>query len=155
MPVIIKQITVILTFLFNLPCLLLQECYIFRTFTEYIAPTDVYFTWCIFVNNCLFWQLLADEFDQPKTYTTPFNGPVLLNHHDDITRRLNHLKPIDGFDARKVEMEMASFHPAANIHMMPSQETKTSKERMARLQELLSFISFSRLNQAGTSRQLM
>ena len=90
-----------------------------------------------------------EDFDQPKTPGAPATGPILINHHDDVTRRLNHLKPIDDFDARRVEMEMASFHPAANIHYATSPDTKTMKERAARLQELLNFISFGHLNQAG------
>ena len=92
---------------------------------------------------------LAKDFDAPKPPEQPLKQPLLINYNDDLTRRLNHVKPIDGFDPMKAELRMQAFEPISDLCHVPRQSSKVAKERSARLQELLTQISISELSIHG------
>ena len=106
----------------------------------------------ITTNNCIMFifQMLAKEFQPPKQPDPILKQPVLINYHDDISCRLNHLKPFVGLDARKAELEMMGHLPSSNLNNFPHPSEKASKERAARLQELIHFCSNSSLGPAGS-----
>lgn len=67
--------------------------------------------------------------------------PILISYHDDLTRRLNHLQPIDGFSPVEAELQMLGYSPASSIisRFPPEPDQRTAVERAARFQELLFF----------------
>lgn len=81
--------------------------------------------------------------------------PLLLSYHDDITRRLNHLKPVDDFDAMKAELSMLGFLPMADLAKFKQPSEQLAKERAASLQELLHFCITGGLTQLGQSFEIV
>ena len=94
-------------------------------------------------------ELLAQEFDRPKPRETASKQPLLISYHDDMTRRLTHLKPMDGFNPMKAELAMQGYMPLANISSFKSPIPKEAKERAARLQELITHVASGALTQHG------
>lgn len=66
---------------------------------------------------------------------------MLISYHDDLTRRLNHLQPVDGFSPIEAELQMLGYSPASSIlSRFPHEpDQRTALERTARFQELLFF----------------
>lgn len=93
--------------------------------------------------------MLEEEFERPRPSDTTPKQPVLLNHHDQITSRLRHLKPTDGFDPIKAELEMMGFSPLASLSDFTQPLPRVFMERAARLQELIHFVTTGGLTQAG------
>ena len=98
-------------------------------------------------------DLLSNDFERPKPPEAPLHQPLLINYHDDLTKRLNHLKPINGFDAMKSELALYGYLPlTAQLRMASTPAAKVSKDRAARLQELIMHISSGELTQHGENR---
>lgn len=93
--------------------------------------------------------MLASELEPPKVKDPPPKQPLLINYHDEMTRRLNHLKPVGNFDARDAELSMMGYLPVSRLNQFGKPSDKTAKERAARLQELLHFCTTGSLNPAG------
>ena len=95
-------------------------------------------------------QVLMQEFDKPPTAPPLPRHPLLINHHDEQCERLNHLKPVDGLDPMKAELEMMGYLPLAELTRLSPPGERLNTERAARLQELVHFITTGGLTQAGT-----
>ncbi len=95
------------------------------------------------------WQTLTDDFDAPKTMKDNLKQPKLIYHHDSMTRRLDHLQPIDGFDPHKAELQMLMKLPISDVYNWSGLSSRLSKERAARLHELVHFCATGGLTQAG------
>ena len=94
--------------------------------------------------------MLLQELEKPRGADPPSQHPLLINHHDEQCERLSHLKPIDGLDPLKAELEMMGYLPLTELTRLPAPGGKQSTERAARLQELVHFITTGGLTQAGT-----
>ena len=75
--------------------------------------------------------------------------PLLMNIHDDITQRTQHLKPMHGFNPAKVEEDMLQRLPFRAMLEFPQPTCQVAKERAARLQELIHFCATGGLSQSG------
>jgi len=100
-----------------------------------------------------FFQELYYEFTPPPEQRKPLSRkPLLIGYHDDITRRLNHLKPVDGFDPVSAELECLGYTRlgASIFGDMNRTSAKVAAERAARFQKLLCFCSHhTEANTAG------
>eukprot|EP00058_Branchiostoma_floridae_P002587 XP_002588075.1 hypothetical protein BRAFLDRAFT_83075 [Branchiostoma floridae] len=65
--------------------------------------------------------------------------PLLLQYGDGVSLRTHHLKQVDGFQPQVQELKMVHLLPVARLCELPPPSTRVSKERAARLQELLHF----------------
>ena len=100
---------------------------------------------------CGLQQALSNELDAPKRPEPVAKQPLLINYHDNITRRLNHLKTVDKFDSMAAELSMLGYFPVAHLPEYRQPSARIAKERAARLQELLHFCVTGGLTQAGGS----
>lgn len=98
---------------------------------------------------CSHFQMLSDIFDLPERPPETLNQPLLMNIHDDICIRTNHLKTIYGFNPQEVEKEMLRKLPFENLIHIPRPASSVAKERAARLQELIHFSATDGLSQSG------
>lgn len=94
-------------------------------------------------------QMLSDIFDLPERPPETLNQPLLMNIHDDICIRTNHLKTIYEFNPQEVEKEMLKKLPFENLIHIPRPASSVAKERAARLQELIHFCATDGLSQSG------
>ncbi|KAI8520911.1 Sperm-associated antigen 17, partial [Branchiostoma belcheri] len=78
--------------------------------------------------------------------------PLLLQHGDCVALRTHHLKPVDGFDPQGEELRMVGLLPVARLCELPPPSTRISKERAARLQELLHFCATGNLSLSEIDR---
>lgn len=115
-------------------------------------PTDIttrnYIEFEIHVCH-IFFQMLSDIFDLPERPPDTQNQPLLMNIHDDICIRTNHLKTIYGFNPQEVEKEMLKKLPFQTLLQLPRPTSSVAKDRAARLQELVHFCATGGLSQSG------
>ncbi|CAH1225250.1 SPAG17 [Branchiostoma lanceolatum] len=78
--------------------------------------------------------------------------PLLLQYGDGVGLRTHHLKRVDGFDPQAEELKMVSLLPVARLCELPPPSTRISKERAARLQELLHFCATGNLSLSEIDR---
>ncbi|XP_078322362.1 sperm-associated antigen 17-like isoform X1 [Crassostrea virginica] len=97
-------------------------------------------------------SMLSDIFDLPERPPDTPNQPLLMNIHDDICIRTNHLKTIYGFNPQEVEKDMLKKLPFQNFVHIPRPTSSVAKERAARLQELIHFCATDGLSQSEIDR---
>ncbi|XP_061176448.1 sperm-associated antigen 17-like isoform X2 [Saccostrea echinata] len=97
-------------------------------------------------------NMLSDIFDLPERPPDTPNQPLLMNIHDDICIRTNHLKTIYGFNPQEVEKEMLKKLPFQTLINLPRPTSAEAKERAARLQELIHFCATDGLSQSEIDR---
>jgi hypothetical protein len=95
--------------------------------------------------------------EKEKNLINTSNSPYLINHNDEIGQRLkgvfddvSKLK----FDPIQVETEMLTKSMWTVFTGLPYVSPKLSRERAARLQELLHFCSTAEIANAGKSSRL-
>ncbi len=74
--------------------------------------------------------------------------PHFYHYGDNLARRLHHLKPINGFNPMEAELAMMDYIPVAKLREFPRPTADISKERAARLHELLHFCTSGSVDQA-------
>ena len=94
-------------------------------------------------------QNLLDDFDAPKMVKDSIKQPKLLYHHDNMVRRLDHLRPLEGLDPAQAELDMMRHLPIRDMCQWPRPTSRLSKDRAARLQELIHFCATGGLTQTG------
>ncbi|XP_056016111.1 sperm-associated antigen 17-like isoform X10 [Ostrea edulis] len=97
-------------------------------------------------------SMLSDIFDLPERPPDTQNQPLLMNIHDDICIRTNHLKTIYGFNPQEVEKEMLKKLPFQTLLQLPRPTSSVAKDRAARLQELVHFCATGGLSQSEIDR---
>ncbi|XP_078618505.1 sperm-associated antigen 17-like isoform X8 [Branchiostoma floridae x Branchiostoma japonicum] len=78
--------------------------------------------------------------------------PLLLQYGDGVSLRTHHLKQVDGFQPQVQELKMVHLLPVARLCELPPPSTRVSKERAARLQELLHFCATGNLSLSEIDR---
>ena len=98
-----------------------------------------------------FVQLLSKDFESPPKSEMITKQPLVIDYQDEISQRLNHLQPVDGFDPVQAELNMLGYSPVADlVNVMPPADLPAMVQRQARLQQLLSScLSHADLNEAG------
>ncbi|XP_021376816.1 sperm-associated antigen 17-like isoform X5 [Mizuhopecten yessoensis] len=97
-------------------------------------------------------KIMSDVFDsEEKPLETP-GQPLLMNHHDKISARTNHLKKIFNFNPEEVEKEMLKRLPFSSLTHVPRPGSRIARERAARLQELIHFCATGGLSQSEIDR---
>lgn len=76
-----------------------------------------------------------------RSIDTEGKQPLLIHFHDDITRRLNHLEPVGSFNPVEAELQMLGYSHASKLtsRILSDSDSRVSRERAARFQELLFF----------------
>ncbi|KAK3098986.1 hypothetical protein FSP39_024961, partial [Pinctada imbricata] len=97
-------------------------------------------------------SVLSDIFDLPERPPDVPNQPVLMNFHDSISTRCQHLKTMYGFNPEKVEKEMLKRLPFHDLMALPRPTSAIARERAARLQELIHFCATGGLSQSEIDR---
>jgi len=95
---------------------------------------------------------LYSEFVPPPQSDVGPRKPHLISFNDDLTRRLNHLKTLNGLDALKAELDMVGqAHLAQSLARCRTPvDAKVSAERAARFHKLLSHCAHqAHLSSAG------
>ena len=99
-------------------------------------------------------QELYSEFVPAPVSDAGPHKPVLVSFHDDMTRRLHHLKVFYGFDPKKAELEVLGYNNLAQSlsRCKKPLDPKVSAERAARFHKLLSHCSRqTHISSAGMS----
>ena len=95
-------------------------------------------------------QQLRIEFGVTKKSESPAGLPILINYHDDVTKRLKHLdKTGDDFIPLDCELEMLRRYPIVQLLNPEPISESVLKERAARLHELLHFLRNGSHSHAG------
>lgn len=95
---------------------------------------------------------LAEVLSLPERPPEELKQPLLMNCHDDITQRTQHLKTIHGFSPEKTELDMLQKLPFKAKMDFPQPTSQVAKERAARLQELIHFCATGGLSQSEIDR---
>ena len=74
--------------------------------------------------------------------------PFFYHHGDHISRRLHHLMSKNGFNPMEAELSMMDYIPVAKLREFPRPSAAVTKERAARLHELINFCTSGSVNQA-------
>lgn len=78
------------------------------------------------------------------------NQPVLINYHDDATKRLKHLDKVgNDFVPLEAELAMLKKYPIMQLLNPECVSESVMKERAARLHELLHFLNNGAHSHAG------
>ena len=86
----------------------------------------------------------------PKKKTDSSLQPKLIYNRNKIRKRIDHLESIDDIDLQLVELEMLRKLPVANLYQVPLPSARLTKDRAARLQELLNFFTRESLTHGMT-----
>ena len=97
-------------------------------------------------------QALAQAVDRPSRPITGVRQPKLISYRDEVARRMHLLKAVKGIDPWQAEMSMLRGSPLLQKLRIPRVSTKVSKERSARLQELINFCATGGTTQTGRFR---
>ncbi|XP_033741247.1 sperm-associated antigen 17-like isoform X1 [Pecten maximus] len=97
-------------------------------------------------------KILSDVFDTEEQPPETPGQPLLMNYHDKISARTNHLKKIFNFNPEVVEKDMLKRLPFASLTHIPRPGSRIARERAARLQELIHFCATGGLSQSEIDR---
>ena len=87
--------------------------------------------------------------DRPSRPLTAVRQPKLISYRDEVARRMHLLKAVKGIDPWQAEMSMLRGSPLLQKLRIPRVSAKVSKERSARLQELINFCTTGGTTQTG------
>eukprot|EP00058_Branchiostoma_floridae_P014404 XP_002599892.1 hypothetical protein BRAFLDRAFT_120607 [Branchiostoma floridae] len=106
------------------------------------------------IMHCMLEQALDGELDLAAKPVEDKNQqrPLLLQYGDGVSLRTHHLKQVDGFQPQVQELKMVHLLPVARLCELPPPSTRVSKERAARLQELLHFCATGNLSLSEIDR---
>lgn len=94
-------------------------------------------------------------FDKDEQAPETPGQPLLMNHHNKIAARTQHLKTIFNFNPEDVEKDMLKRLPFASLTHIPRPGSRIARERAARLQELIHFCATGGLSQTGRHTAFM
>ena len=98
-------------------------------------------------------QELYSEFTPAPLPDTGPRKPVLISFHDDMSRRLNHIKAVYGFDPMKAELQVLDCTNIARslLACRKPLDPKVEAERAVRFHKLLAYCSRqNHISTAGT-----
>ncbi|CAL1544731.1 unnamed protein product [Lymnaea stagnalis] len=95
---------------------------------------------------------LSEVLDLPQHPADLPAPPLLVNIHDDICIRTNHLKPYYEFDPAAVEKVMLQFLPFAHLYKHKPLSGTDMNERAVKLQELIHYCASDGLTKSEIDR---
>ena len=98
-------------------------------------------------------QVLSEHLDRPSRPLTGLKQPKLVSYRDEMARRMHLLKAVEGIDPWRSEMGILRQSPLQQSLRLPRPSAKMTKERSARLQELINFCVTGGLTQTGNCSQ--
>ncbi|KAH9508943.1 Sperm-associated antigen 17 [Bulinus truncatus] len=98
------------------------------------------------------YNALSEVLDLPHPPPDVPMPPLLINIHDKISIRTQHLQPYYGFDPNGVEKFMLQYFPFAKLCDLHPPSTPESKERAVRLQELIHYCASDGLTKPEIDR---